>query len=92
MILCYLLFYHHHLGYQKNITCDFSINSCAWVTEFHVQNSQISSLSVDYNTDSLHTGKIINVIQLHLSYTVMISQVAMYLSALVKSLVGPKFF
>ena len=46
------------LGYQKNISCDFSVNHCEWTTTFHVQNSQLSSPLVDYSTNSLNSGTI----------------------------------
>ena len=49
-----------HLGHQKSITCEFSVNSCDWITDFHVQNSQAVSPVADYNTNSLNTGILAN--------------------------------
>ena len=50
----------HHLGHQKSITCEFSVDSCDWLTDFHVQNPQAVSPVADYNTNSLNTGMLAN--------------------------------
>ncbi|XP_065885986.1 uncharacterized protein [Dysidea avara] len=44
------------IGHQRNVSCDFSVNSCNWETEFHVVNTPSSSSLVDYSTGSTSSG------------------------------------